>query len=153
MKSMKLKREIIDEIHKHVLDEYPYECCGIVTGNELGQTVHLCENIQNKLHAEDPSTYVRDSRTAYFIERKVFDRIVSSAQEKGEHVIAFYHSHPEHEAYFSEEDLAVQTVFGEPEFPDSLQMVVSVMSNKIHDVKCFVWDSDNKSFIVLKDYC
>ncbi len=149
---MKLNKYIIEKINKHALDEYPFECCGIVTGNDLGQTVHQCENIQNRLHGKDPATFVRDARTAYFIERKEFDRIVSSAHQKDEDVIAFYHSHPEHEAYFSEEDLAVQTVFGEPEFPDSLQVVVSVMSGKIHDLKCFVWDRDNMNFIVLKDY-
>ncbi|MBI5663586.1 MAG: Mov34/MPN/PAD-1 family protein, partial [Nitrospirae bacterium] len=117
---MKLDRHIIEQIYKHAMEEYPFECCGIITGSSDKQTVHLCRNIQNSLHEDDPSRYPRDARIAYMIDRGEFDRTVSDAKEKGEEVIAFYHSHPEHEAYFSEEDHAAQTVFGEPEFPEAL---------------------------------
>ncbi len=143
---MKLNRESVDQIHAHALEEYPEECCGIVTGNNSAQRVHRCENIQNRLHAEDPAAFPRDARIAYVIDRSEFDGIIRSALEKKEDVIAFYHSHPEHEAYFSEEDLAAQTVFGEPEFPDSLQIVVSVIERKIQETRCFQWDRDMKHF-------
>lgn len=147
---MKLHKDIIDKIYKHALEEYPDECCGIVTGAENSQTIHLCNNIQNQLHAEDPARHPRDARTAYVIERSEFNGIVASARDNEEEVIAFYHSHTEHEAYFSEEDLAAQTVFGEPEFPDSLHIVVSVMSGKIHDIKYFRWDRNLQNFVVLQ---
>ena len=81
------------------------------------------------------------------------DRIISSARSQGEEVIALYHSHTEHEAYFSEEDVAAQTVFGEPEFPDALHVVVSVMNNRIHDLKCFKWDREMKNFIEVDNCC
>ncbi len=145
---MHLKKNIIRKICEHALKEYPDECCGIITGDGNNQTVHLCRNIQNRLHAEDPLRYPADARTAYVIERSEFDRIISSAKEKGEGIIAFYHSHPEHEAYFSEEDFAAQTVFGEPEFPDALHVVISVMNGKIHDMKRFKWDREMQIFIV-----
>lgn len=148
---MKLHNDIIDKIYKHALDEYPDECCGIITGNDNKQTVHLCENIQNRLHAEDPLRFPRDARTAYVIERSDFDGIVSSAREKGEDIIAFYHSHCEHEAYFSEEDVAAQTVFGEPEFPSAFHVVVSVINGRIHDITYFLWDRELKKFIVLQN--
>ena len=143
---MKLDRHIIEQIYKHALEEYPFECCGIITGTSDRQTVHLCRNIQNTLHAEDPSRYPRDARIAYIIDRSDFDRIVSAAKEKGGNVLAFYHSHPEHEAYFSEEDHAAQTVFGEPEFPEVLHVVVSVINRTIRDMKCFKWDGSVKAF-------
>ena len=143
---MNLDKEVINQIYEHALKEYPEECCGIITGKDDMQTVHICENIQNRMHAEDPARFPRDARTAYFIERTEFDRIISSSLKKGETVIALYHSHPEHEAYFSEEDVAAQTVFGEPEFADALHVVVSVMDRKIHDMKCFKWERGNKVF-------
>lgn len=143
---MKFDKDIIGKIYKHALDAYPEECCGILTGSKDTQSLHHCDNIQNRLHAEDPTIYQRDARTAYVIERGEFDRIISAAKEKGEAVIAFYHSHCEHEAYFSEEDFAAQTVFGEPEFPEALHIVVSVMNREIHDVKCFKWDGNAKIF-------
>ena len=137
---MKLNKDVIEKIYRHAIETYPNECCGIVTGDKDNQTVHLCENIQNRLHAEDPARHPRDARTAYVIDRKEFEGIVSSAKEQGKEVIAFYHSHPEHESYFSEDDAAAQTVFGEPEFPGALQVVISVKNKKIHDMKCFKWD-------------
>ena len=143
---MKLNKNIIDKIYDHALEEYPEECCGIITGTNDNQTVHICNNIQNRMHAEDPARFPRDARTAYFIDRTEFDSIISSSLKKGEHVLAMYHSHPEHEAFFSEEDVAAQTVFGEPEFADALQVVISVMDRKIHDLKCFKWDRGNQVF-------
>lgn len=149
---MKLRKDIIEKIYRHALDEYPFECCGIITGDGDNQSVHLCENIQNRMHAEDPGSYPRDARTAYLIERSEFDKIVSSAAEKGEGIIAFYHSHCEHEAYFSEEDFSAQTVFGEPEFPDAFHVIVSVMNGKIHDIKCYKWDQESKRFYILEGF-
>ena len=150
---MKLQRKVLERIYEHALREYPDECCGIVTGTSRKQLIHLFENIQNRMHAEDPARFPRDARTAYFIDRGVFDKVIASADSQGEDVIALYHSHTEHEAYFSEDDVAAQTVFGEPEFPDAVHVVVSVMSNRIHDLKCFKWDRELKRFIVLDNCC
>ncbi len=143
---MKLNKDVIDKIYDHALNEYPDECCGIITGDNDKQTVHMCENIQNKMHAEDPARFPRDARTAYFIDRSNFDSIVSYSLKKGEKILALYHSHAEHDAYFSEEDIAAQTVFGGPEFPEALHVVISVMDRKIHDLKCFKWDRENQVF-------
>jgi proteasome lid subunit RPN8/RPN11 len=144
---MYLSKNVIEKMYEHALREYPWECCGIATGDEQGQTAHFCENIQNRLHKEDPDRYPRDARTAYVIHRDEADQIISSAQEKGKRVIAFYHSHVDHEAYFSVTDVEAQTVFGEPEFPDAPHIVISVMNRKIHDIKCFTWDKEKKDFV------
>jgi proteasome lid subunit RPN8/RPN11 len=148
---VKLNKEIIGKLYEHALKEYPDECCGIITGNDDVQTLHLCGIIQNRLHAKDPITYARNARTAYFIERREFDNIISAAKSKGERVMAFYHSHTEHEAYFSQEDVAAQTVFGEPEFPDALHIVVSIMNKKMNDIKCFKWDRQAEEFVLAED--
>jgi adenylyltransferase/sulfurtransferase len=147
---MKLNNDVIEKLYEHALEEYPDECCGIITGSTGMHAVHKCSNIQNELHEANPETYPRNARTAYVIKREEFDEIVSAAEEKGDGIIALYHSHTEHEAYFSEEDFAAQIVLGEPEFPDALQVVISVMNRKIHDIKCFKWDRDTGRFIVLE---
>ncbi len=148
---MKLTEETIAKINQHALEEYPDECCGILTGTINTQTVHLCTNIQNRLHKEDPAQYPRDARTAYMIEREEFDTIIASANSRGENIIALYHSHPEHEAFFSEEDHAAQTVFGEPEFPDAVHVIISVMNNKIQETRCYKWNRDTAIFDALND--
>jgi proteasome lid subunit RPN8/RPN11 len=148
---MKLHRIIIDKICKHALDEYPHECFGIVVTDKKEQTVHAFENVQNKIRATDPARYT-DSSTGYFIDRKKFDEILFSAGKRGEKIVAFYHSHPDHEAYFSTTDVEAQTVFGEPEFPDALHVVVSVMNGGIHDIRCYRWDVETKMFYDVGDF-
>jgi len=145
---MKLNKDVMEKIFRHATAQYPEECFGVVTGDEGDQTVHAFENIQNSIREKDPGRYM-DSRTAYFVDRKKFDSIVSSAQREGKEVIAFYHSHPDIEAYFSSTDIEAQTVFGEPEFPEAIHMVVSVMDGKVHDLKCFRWDSLKRHFIAV----
>jgi proteasome lid subunit RPN8/RPN11 len=117
-----------------------------VTGDSVEQTVHFCENIQNRLHAENPESFPRDARTAYAIDRGEADEIITSTKAKGRDIIAFYHSHTDHEAYFSVTDVEAQTALGEPEFPDALHIVVSVRNRKIHDVICFQWDRGKEDF-------
>ena len=141
-----ISREAMDRISDHAEREYPDECCGIVTQDSERQTVHECENIQNRLHNDDPVTHIRDARTAYVIDRGEAEAIFSSAKERGDKVMAFYHSHTDHDAYFSETDEAAQTVFGEPEFPDALHIVVSVKNGKTSHFRAFIWDGKEMAF-------
>ncbi len=143
---MYINKENLDVMYQHALESYPDECCGIVTGNDKYQTVHRCENIQNQLHEKDPVRYPRDARTAYVIDRSEAERIFAEVKKRGEDVLAFYHSHTDHDAYFSVEDVDAQTVFGEPEFPEALHIVISVRTRKIYDIKYFKWDKNNKYF-------
>ncbi|MBF0519931.1 MAG: Mov34/MPN/PAD-1 family protein [Nitrospirae bacterium] len=137
---LKLNKETLLQIFKHAVSTYPEECCGIVTKNGQTEKVHFCKNIQNELHKSDPERHCRTAATAYAIDRDEAQRIFSEVHASGGTVAAFYHSHPDHEAYFSEEDVAAQTVFGEPEFPDALQIVVSVRLGIINNHKCFYWN-------------
>jgi len=148
---MYLSKNVIKEIFQHAIEEYPYECCGIVTGNANRQVVHRCRNIQNELHSQDPERYPRDARTAYTIDRAEAERIYSEARERSEDILTFYHSHIDCEAFFSETDVAAQTVFGEPEFPDAIHIVVSVINREIKGIKCFRWDKEKKDFTTIKD--
>jgi proteasome lid subunit RPN8/RPN11 len=144
---MRLGKKNLEEIKYHALETYPDECCGIITGNTHQQNVHRCQNIQNRLHAEDPARYSRDARTAYAIDRKVAEKIYADAKNNKEEIIGFYHSHTEHDAYFSDIDKEVQTVFGEPEYPDAIHIVVSIKGKNVCDIKCYKWDKVKKDFI------
>ncbi len=59
-----LTQEAINAIIKQAIDEYPSECCGIVTGTNIVLRVHALVNIQDRLHADDPATHPRTSREA-----------------------------------------------------------------------------------------
>ena len=145
-----LEEEQLYEIHCHAVEEYPNECCGIVVGNpdhNDDNVVHRCENIQNKLHEKDPENFTRDARTAYNISALVLQKLLSEASSKGKVFKVLYHSHPEHDAYFSEEDTRMALFDGEsPIYPGTQYLVVSVYDKKIRDQALFGWDPETKTF-------
>ena len=144
---MRFSQETLDVISRQAIAEYPSECCGLVINAGDLQRVHPLKNIQERLHNEDPETHPRDSRTAYAVDRNEVERIISEAAARGGTVLSFYHSHIDCGAYFSEMDKEVQTVFGEPEFPDAVHVVVSVQEGNIREIKGYLWDKAKRDFI------
>jgi proteasome lid subunit RPN8/RPN11 len=137
------------EAREHALAEYPDECCGIVIGkpdHAENDQIFRCTNIQNQLHEQDPKTYVRDARTAYTIDPKELMRIMKQAEEQGLVFKLFYHSHPEHDAYFSEEDKRMALFDNEPMYPDARYLVISVYNKEIRDQAFFEWNPESSSF-------
>lgn len=146
---MLLTQGSIDAISKQAIAEYPCECCGMVTGNGSSQRVHACRNRQDELHAKDPETYPRTSREAYDIDRNEMEQIFADAAAKGEQVVCFYHSHIDCGAYFSQMDKDVLTVFGVPEFPEAVHVVVSVQERKTMEINGYLWDGEKQDFITV----
>jgi proteasome lid subunit RPN8/RPN11 len=145
-----LDKEQLDEIHQHAVEEYPEECCGIIVGNpdhNNDNVVYRCENIQNKLHEKNPEDFTRDARTAYNISALELQRLLREASSKGRVFKVLYHSHPEHDAYFSEEDTRMALFDGEsPIYPGTQYLVVSVYSKKVRDQALFDWNPETKTF-------
>ncbi|WP_420266447.1 Mov34/MPN/PAD-1 family protein [Candidatus Magnetominusculus dajiuhuensis] len=145
-----IHKNCLDEIFIHAMEAYPEECCGIIIDGGVnggaGQFVLRFQNIQNRLHEEDPLRYPFSASIAYTVDRAEAERAFSSIKENGQTLTAFYHSHPDHPAYFSEEDKAAQTVFGEPEFPDTAQIVIALCGGAISGIKCYKWDPRTKEF-------
>ena len=69
------------------------------------------------------------------------------AARNGAKLKAFYHSHPEHEAYFSAEDKAFASPFGEPTFPTAAQIVVSIYQREVKRMAAFAWSDDKNDFV------
>jgi proteasome lid subunit RPN8/RPN11 len=146
---MRLTQGAIEEISRQAIAEYPSECCGIVTASGSSQRVHPCRNRQDELHAKDPGTHPRTSREAYDIDRNEMGQIFANAAAKAEQVVCFYHSHIDCGAYFSQMDKDVLTVFGEPEFPEAVHVVVSVQERKIMEINGYLWDGEKQDFITV----
>ena len=142
-------KSIIAEIHRHAVEEYPNECCGIIIGkpdNGENDILFPCTNIQNQLHEKDPESYPRDAKTAFNIDAAELMKIDKEARDRGLAIKTFYHSHPEHDAYFSKED-EKQALFGdEPWYPDANHLVVSVYNGQIKNQAIFSWDPEKKVF-------
>ena len=146
---MRLFQQSIAAVYKQAMKEYPSECCGIVTGRADVQHVHPLVNIQELLHADDPETHPRNSRSAYAVDRNEVDRIIHEATCANESILAFYHSHIDCDAYFSQMDKEVQTVFGQPEFPYAVHVVIALREGKIHEMKGYLWDGAKQDFVTV----
>jgi len=139
----------LEEIYRHAEATYPYECCGIITGPKDQDTwaVHRITNIQDDLHRENPEKYRRDARIAYYMEPQEMLQVFQQADALGEEIKGFYHSHPDHEAYFSEEDKFIAlSGWEEPAYPGAFYMVVSVYEGKVKNARIFIWDETVRNF-------
>ncbi|HJP28957.1 MAG TPA: M67 family metallopeptidase [Candidatus Latescibacteria bacterium] len=145
---LRLRALDLEAIFAQAKEEYPGECCGILTAAGPGDvsTVHRCRNIQDELHAKDPQLHPRDSRIAYFIEPGEAVRIIKAAEKEGGVVSGFYHSHIDCDAYFSDEDKERAMAWDEPAFPDAVYLVVSVYGDQSRGVKAFAWDEEQVDF-------
>ena len=148
-----ISKNMLADIRKHALEEYPFECCGIVIGkaeSDSEDVLFRCRNVQNLLHKNDPKTFQRDARTAYYIDPKELMFILKEADSQGKVIKIFYHSHPEHDAYFSEEDMKMALFDGEPLYPYATYLVVSVFNRRIKKEAFFSWDPETRSFLEKK---
>jgi proteasome lid subunit RPN8/RPN11 len=142
-----LAKASLKALHEHALETYPDECCGMIIERDGRDTVVRVTNMQNELHAKDPEQYPRTAAIAYTMGREAFP--VLDGVERGQvRLRAFYHSHPEHDAYFSAEDKR-QAMGGwdEPSYPQAAQIVISVRQRQVRATKVFAWDETARDFV------
>jgi proteasome lid subunit RPN8/RPN11 len=128
------------EISRHAVETFPEECCGVVLHRGDRDETRRLENIQNRLHALDPDTYPRHATIAYAMDPKELQKTLDEAAAAGAKITAFYHSHPNHEAYFS----------GEPTFPDAAQIVISIYDGAVKRLAAYVWDGKRQDFVEVR---
>ena len=132
--------------------EFPFECCGFVIGDSSGDSateeVRPITNIQNRKHAEDPGAFPRDARTAFLMEPREHLAVMNEVDRRKLALRVVYHSHPDHDAYFSATDRAQACSFdpSEPDYPDTIYIVMSIRSGKFVNAAAFAWDAEKKEF-------
>jgi proteasome lid subunit RPN8/RPN11 len=147
--ALRLSKKTWAEISRHAEETFPEECCGVILSNGSSDQVRGLKNIQNQLHAVDPQTYPRNATIAYAMDPQELNEVVREAESTGARLVAFYHSHPNHDAYFSAEDKAFASPFGEPTFPETAQIVISVYAGVVKRIAAFAWSEDRQDFIEL----
>jgi proteasome lid subunit RPN8/RPN11 len=75
-------------------------------------------------------------------------RVLREADAHGWDALTFYHSHPDHDAYFSamDRDRALRAE-REPLWPGACYLVVSVRERRARDARGYVWDATAHDFI------
>lgn len=143
---LRIKQAALEEIHQHALESYPDECCGVVLTADGEHYVRRVDNIQDRLHLEDPIRNPRNARTAYFMDPKQLYAVLSEAEQPGWQILGFYHSHPEHTAYFSAEDRQRAMAWDEPAYPGAFYLVISVVGRAVKDQVAVGWDPQRLDF-------
>jgi proteasome lid subunit RPN8/RPN11 len=138
------------EIFRQAEAGYPEEICGILVGRG-GQpgTVQVREvpNVANRDPQRDPGGFERDARSAYRMDDRAVLHILRESESAGLEVLGFYHSHPDHEAYFSAMDRERATLQGrEPLWPGAFYVIVSVPRGRATHAKYFAWDATRADF-------
>ena len=142
-----LQPETLSEIYAHAKSEFPDECCGAILSDDTREFVRKCRNVQSQRHQEDPDAYPRDARTAYVIHPDDLIAIHKETETQHRRIKVFYHSHPNHDAYFSEKDKSDAMAWDEPTYPGATYLVVSVYDAEIRAMKAFTWDEAARDFI------
>jgi proteasome lid subunit RPN8/RPN11 len=88
-------------LRRHGEETYPHECCGILLG-------HMQDGGARVVTSTAPcgNTRTDSPQNRYNIDPRELIRIQREGRERGEDIVGFYHSHPDHPARWSPTDLA-----------------------------------------------
>ncbi len=98
---LKIAKTEFEAIRRHGEETYPHECCGVLLGRfEDGETKVVTST------ARCGNTRIDSPQNRYNIDPRELVRIQRQGRERGEDIVGFYHSHPDHPARWSPTDLA-----------------------------------------------
>jgi len=98
---LKLKRANFEALRRHGEETYPFECCGVLLGKHNEDGSRSVTSIARAGNMRTDSAHNR-----YNIDPREIIRIQREARERGEDIVGFYHSHPDHPAIWSSTDHA-----------------------------------------------
>ena len=103
---LKLTQSVYDALRSHGQETYPHECCGVLLGQMGGDTRIVTAS------ARAGNTRTDSAHNRYNIDPKDLIRIQREGRNRGEDIVGFYHSHPDHPAQWSKTDFAEAHWFG-----------------------------------------
>jgi proteasome lid subunit RPN8/RPN11 len=103
---LKLSRTDYDSLRRHGEETYPHECCGVLLGRFDEGTRVVTST------ARAGNTRTDSAHNRYNIDPRELVRIQREGRERGEDIIGFYHSHPDHPARWSQTDFAEAHWYG-----------------------------------------
>jgi len=104
---LSIPQSVYAALRHHGEQTYPHECCGVLLG-------HFADDGAKTVTFAAPCGNTRDDspQNRYNIDPKELIRIQREGRERGEDIVGFYHSHPDHPAQWSSTDLAEAHWFG-----------------------------------------
>ena len=97
---LKIGQKEYAALRQHGEETYPHECCGVLLGTMDGDARTVTSIVRaGNTRADSP-------HNRYNIDPRELVRIQRQGRERGEDIIGFYHSHPDHPAQWSQTDFA-----------------------------------------------
>jgi len=104
---LKISRQDQDSLRHHGEETYPHECCGVLLGHIDDDGTRIVTSI-----ARAGNTRTDSAHNRYNIDPRELVKIQRAGRDRGEDIIGFYHSHPDHPAQYSTTDFAEAHWFG-----------------------------------------
>ena len=145
-----LAAEQLAQICRQAQAGYPEEIFGLVIGRrDVAQTFRIrpMTNRANREPVVGPDGVPRDARTAYMMDAREYLTVQDEMDRDGLEMLMIYHSHPDHDANFSQTDRqwALMTD-GEPLWPGVTYLVLSVRAGRTVEASSFGWDPTTRDF-------
>ena len=111
---LKLSQSDYLSLRQHGEETYPHECCGVLLGRFDNSAESVSESVSKSVSriARCGNTRADSPHNRYNIDPRELIRIQREGRERGEDIVGFYHSHPDHPAQWSPTDLAEAHWFG-----------------------------------------
>lgn len=121
---LKINKSNYESLRQHGEETYPHECCGVLLGQIDDAGTRTVTHIARAGNTRTDSLHNR-----YNIDPKDLIRIQREGRQRGEDIIGFYHSHPDHPAKWSVTDLAEAHWFGCSYVITSVEKGMAVLTN------------------------
>ncbi|MGB2605691.1 MAG: M67 family metallopeptidase [Candidatus Sulfotelmatobacter sp.] len=131
---LKIPHTEYEAIRRHGEEIYPHECCGVLLGRMDDDGTRVVTST-----ARCGNTRTDSPRNRYNIDPRDQIRIQREARERGEDIIGYYHSHPDHPARWSTTDLA------EAHWPGYSYVITSVEQGKAAVTNSFELTSSDEA--------
>jgi proteasome lid subunit RPN8/RPN11 len=112
---LKLSQSDYVSLRQHGEETYPHECCGVLLGHSVDDGAEaVSQSVTKSVSriARCGNTRADSPHNRYQIDPRDLIRIQREGRERGEDIVGFYHSHPDHPAQWSPTDLAEAHWFG-----------------------------------------
>jgi proteasome lid subunit RPN8/RPN11 len=128
---VKIAADALDAVKAHAAEGYPHEICGFLIGPRGGGRVTRAVRARN--------TVVERARDRYEIDPRDMIRTQREADDAGEDILGYYHSHPDHPARASVFD-------AERSWAGPVYLIVSCVEGNVVDANAFVARQDGGPF-------
>jgi proteasome lid subunit RPN8/RPN11 len=131
MSMLTLSQSDYISLRQHGEEAYPHECCGVLLGRFDDNAESVSEFVSKTVSriARCGNTRADSPHNRYHIDPKELIRIQREGRERGEDIVGFYHSHPDHPAQWSPTDLAEAHWFGCSYVITSVENGVATITN------------------------